>query len=60
VERTSTYGIRRRFSADPSDDEMGELDRVDDAEARFGSYRRLTMAPEFRFAPAMGTEGRRP
>jgi hypothetical protein len=39
---------------------MGELDRVDDAEARFGSYRRLTMAPEFRFAPAMGTEGRRP
>jgi FO synthase subunit 2 len=50
AERTSLYAIRRRFDADgPENDEASPLDAVTDAEARFGSYRRLAMAPDFRF-----------
>jgi FO synthase subunit 2 len=48
VQRTSTYGVVRRFDA-AVDDEVEPLDAVEDAEARFGSYRRLTMADDFRF-----------
>jgi 7,8-didemethyl-8-hydroxy-5-deazariboflavin synthase CofH subunit len=50
AERTSLYGIRRLFDAEHQDDEMqSPLDGVTDAEARFGSYRRLAMAEDFRF-----------
>jgi FO synthase subunit 2 len=50
AERTSLYAIRRRFDADSAEgDEASPLDAVTDAEARFGSYRRLAMAPDFRF-----------
>jgi FO synthase subunit 2 len=51
AERTSTYAIRRQFAEHPGEDETSELDRVENAEERFGSYRRLTLAPEFRFSP---------
>ncbi|HMI82633.1 MAG TPA: 5-amino-6-(D-ribitylamino)uracil--L-tyrosine 4-hydroxyphenyl transferase CofH [Polyangiaceae bacterium] len=50
AERTSLYGIRRLFDASDCDSDVeSPLDAVDDAEARFGSYRRLAMAPDFRF-----------
>jgi FO synthase subunit 2 len=50
VQRTSSYGIVRKF-AHSGDDEVGPLDAVKDADARFGSYRRLAMADDFRFQP---------
>jgi FO synthase subunit 2 len=50
AERTSIYGIRRMFDAvDSQSDGESPLDGVNDAEARFGSYRRLAMASDFRF-----------
>ncbi|MET0596023.1 MAG: 5-amino-6-(D-ribitylamino)uracil--L-tyrosine 4-hydroxyphenyl transferase CofH [Polyangiaceae bacterium] len=50
AERTSLYAIRRKFDAESADaDEASPLDSVTDAETRFGSYRRLAMAPDFRF-----------
>jgi FO synthase subunit 2 len=49
AERTSTYAIRRVFDADAETHEPTELDSISDPEARFGSYRRLALAPEFRF-----------
>jgi FO synthase subunit 2 len=50
AERTSLYAIRRLFDIeDEQNDAESPLDGVTDAEARFGSYRRLAMAPDFRF-----------
>jgi len=49
VQRTSAYAILKRFSTD-EDTETSPLDAIEDPEARFGSYRRLTMADEFRFS----------
>jgi FO synthase subunit 2 len=46
AERTTLYRVRRAFADEP---EADALDRVEDAEARFGSYRRLTADPRFRF-----------
>jgi FO synthase subunit 2 len=51
VQRTSVYATIRRFSS-VEDDIASPLDAVEDAEARFGSYRRLTMADDFRFVVA--------
>jgi FO synthase subunit 2 len=48
--RSTTYELLRVY-ADPAEDEDSPLDHVEDAEARFGSYRRLTQAVEFRFRP---------
>ena len=48
AERTSLYAVRRLFDVE-GDDAESPLDAVTDAEARFGSYRRLAMAPDFRF-----------
>ncbi len=44
AQRNTRYGILRAFGADGADDPVVELDLVDDAEARFGSYRQLTSA----------------
>jgi FO synthase subunit 2 len=52
AERTSTYAIRRVFEKEPDEGEASPLDQVTDPEARFGSYRRLTLAPDFRFRRA--------
>jgi 7,8-didemethyl-8-hydroxy-5-deazariboflavin synthase CofH subunit len=47
AQRDTLYKILRRYAAD--DDEASPLDAVDDAESRFGSYRRLIASGEFRF-----------
>jgi FO synthase subunit 2 len=47
AERDTLYNIVRRFA--DGDDEASPLDAVDDAEARFGSYRRLVASGTFRF-----------
>jgi len=50
AERTSLYATRRLFDAvDSESDDESPLDDVSDAEARFGSYRSLAMASDFRF-----------
>src|SRR5436190_9119364 len=47
AERDTLYRIVREYT--DGDDPRSELDRVEDAEARFGSYRRLIASGEFRF-----------
>ena len=47
AERDTLYRVLRRF--ENGDDPVSPLDRVEDAEARFGSYRRLIASGEFRF-----------
>ncbi|HMH49712.1 MAG TPA: 5-amino-6-(D-ribitylamino)uracil--L-tyrosine 4-hydroxyphenyl transferase CofH [Candidatus Acidoferrum sp.] len=47
AERDTLYTILRQF--DGRDDEASPLDRVEDAESRFGSYRRLVASGTFRF-----------
>jgi FO synthase subunit 2 len=47
AERDTLYNIVRHFP--DSDDEASPLDRVEDAESRFGSYRRLIASGTFRF-----------
>jgi FO synthase subunit 2 len=50
AERTTTYQLRRVFTAEPA--EPDPLDRVDAEQARrFGSYQELIRQREFRFAP---------
>jgi len=48
AERDTLYTILRQF--DERDDEASPLDRVEDAESRFGSYRRLVASGTFRFS----------
>jgi FO synthase subunit 2 len=55
AERTTLYRVRRTFADGAAPD---PLDRVDDAEARFGSYRRLTADPRFRFRRQVREVGR--
>jgi 7,8-didemethyl-8-hydroxy-5-deazariboflavin synthase CofH subunit len=45
--RDTLYNIMRTY--DTGDDPVSPLDAIDDAEARFGSYRRLIASGEFRF-----------
>ena len=47
VQRDTLSTVVRTYEA--GDDPTTELDRVDDAETRFGSYRRLIASGEFRF-----------
>jgi FO synthase subunit 2 len=47
AQRDTTYKILREFTG--ADDEASPLDAVGDAEARFGSYRRLIASGEFRY-----------
>jgi 7,8-didemethyl-8-hydroxy-5-deazariboflavin synthase CofH subunit len=48
AERDTLYNIVRHFA--DGDDEASPLDTVDDAESRFGSYRRLVASGTFRFS----------
>jgi len=48
AQRGTTYDLLRVY--DGEEDAEGPLDRIDDPEARFGSYRRLTASAEFRYA----------
>jgi len=47
AQRDTLYGLLHRYDSDA--DETSPLDAIDDAEARFGSYRRLIASGEFRF-----------
>jgi len=47
AERDTLYRVLRTYA--DGDDPRSELDTVEDAEARFGSYRRLIASGEFRF-----------
>jgi len=47
AERDTLYNIVRHFP--DGDDDASPLDRVEDAESRFGSYRRLIASGTFRF-----------
>ena len=47
VQRDTLYNVVRTYEA--GEDPTTELDRIDDAETRFGSYRRLIASGEFRF-----------
>jgi FO synthase subunit 2 len=47
AQRDTLYSVLKRF--DDGDDEPSPLDAIDDADARFGSYRRLIASGEFRF-----------
>jgi len=47
AERDTLYTILRHFA--DGDDDASPLDRVEDAESRFGSYRRLIASGTFRF-----------
>jgi FO synthase subunit 2 len=49
AQRSTTYDILEVY-ADEAEDPADPLDAVQDAEARFGSYRRLVASGEFRFA----------
>ena len=49
VQRDTLYNVVRTYEA--GDDPASPLDAVEDAEARFGSYRRLIASGEFRFTP---------
>ncbi|MGH7313233.1 MAG: 5-amino-6-(D-ribitylamino)uracil--L-tyrosine 4-hydroxyphenyl transferase CofH, partial [Candidatus Rokuibacteriota bacterium] len=47
AQRDTLYAILRRY--DGEEDEGSPLDAIDDAESRFGSYRRLIASGEFRY-----------
>ena len=47
AERDTLYRVVRTYAE--GEDPRSELDSIDDAEARFGSYRRLIASGEFRF-----------
>jgi FO synthase subunit 2 len=47
AERTTTYKLRKVFIGD--DEEVSPLDLVDNADERFGSYRKLTASSRFRY-----------
>jgi FO synthase subunit 2 len=44
AERNTRYQVLRRFSVEEGNDPVHPLDTIEDAEARFGSYRQLTEA----------------
>ena len=48
AQRSTTYELLRLFGAE-EDGEMSALDRVEDADERFGSYRALTASEQFRY-----------
>ena len=47
AQRKTNYELLKLYSAD--DDEVSELDHVEDADTRFGSYRKLAASHDFRF-----------
>jgi 7,8-didemethyl-8-hydroxy-5-deazariboflavin synthase CofH subunit len=47
AQRKTNYQLLRVFKGE--DDEIAALDRVEDADSRFGSYRRLASSADFRF-----------
>ncbi len=58
AQRDTTYGIIKVYR-DERDDDPDPLAHVGDADARFGSYRRLTATQEFRFTHSLAASGAR-
>jgi FO synthase len=52
AERSTLYRTIRSFPLAPGGDEVDPLDRVQDADERFGSYEKLTRDPRFRYSRA--------
>ncbi len=48
AQRKTNYDLLKIYA--PEDDEVSELDQVQDADSRFGSYRKLAASNEFRFS----------
>ena len=48
AQRDTTYGILKHYAAG-NDDDTSPLDTIENADERFGSYRRLTASSQFRF-----------
>jgi 7,8-didemethyl-8-hydroxy-5-deazariboflavin synthase CofH subunit len=59
AQRSTTYEILALYE-DPALDPPDALDAIEDPEARFGSYRRLTESKDFRFAPPLAATPSRP
>jgi len=55
AQRTTTYEILKQYG---DEEEESPLDRIEDPEARFGSYRKLTASAEFRFSHPRQQDGR--
>jgi FO synthase subunit 2 len=55
AQRTTTYEILKQYG---DEEEESPLDRIEDPEARFGSYRKLTASAEFRFSHPRHQDGR--
>ena len=47
AERTTTYKLRKVYGGD--DEELSPLDLIDNADERFGSYRKLASSSQFRY-----------
>src|SRR5215470_6136019 len=54
AQRSTEYELLRVYT-DAADDEDSPLDHIGDAEARFGSYRRLAASDQFRFLHPLRT-----
>jgi 7,8-didemethyl-8-hydroxy-5-deazariboflavin synthase CofH subunit len=52
AQRKTTYELLKLYAE--NDDEVSELDRVHDADSRFGSYRKLATSDAFRFSGKFG------
>ncbi len=55
AQRNTVYDAIRVYGPDPDADDDSPLDHVDDAEARFGSYRRLASSGRFRYLHPLRT-----
>lgn len=47
AERTTTYTLRKIYTGE--DEELSPLDLIENPDERFGSYRKLTASPQFRY-----------
>jgi FO synthase subunit 2 len=57
AQRNTVYALLK--VCDEGEDEEGPLDQIEDVEARFGSYRKLTTSEAFRFSDPHSTIARR-
>jgi 7,8-didemethyl-8-hydroxy-5-deazariboflavin synthase CofH subunit len=57
AQRNTEYELLRVYGTQ-EDEEDSPLDRIEDAEARFGSYRKLAGSGQFRFLHPLRTDGR--
>ena len=58
AERTTTYQLRKVFVG--NDDEVSPLDLIENPDEKFGSYRKLTASPQFRYVHPFEREKQQP